>query len=123
MKTGGSRVADRVIKRQAVGPLPIPSPMRTWTLPASALSRRSMESITSIKTLIECPLAWALQYGARIRPGVLNVLPDDEQLVGVLAHAVVENLFPSERIGCQMTPPTRPHGYSIALPSQSPLRC
>lgn len=90
---GTAQLADRVIKRQAVGPLSLPSPMRTWTLPASALSPRSMESITSIKTLIECPLAWALQYGARIRPGALNVLPDDEQLVGVLAHAVVEHLF------------------------------
>ncbi len=88
-----TRLAGRVIKRQAIDPLLLPSARRNWTLPASALSRRPQESITSIKTLIECPLAWALHYGARIRPSVLSKLPEDEQLVGVLAHAVVERLF------------------------------
>ncbi len=88
-----ARLAGRAIERQAMDPLPFPSATRNWTLPAFALSRRPQESITSIKTLIECPLAWALHYGARIRPGVLNELPDDERLVGVLAHAVVERLF------------------------------
>jgi CRISPR/Cas system-associated exonuclease Cas4 (RecB family) len=43
--------------------------------------------------MIECPLAWALNYGAHVRPGVLNVLPDDANLIGILAHGVVERLF------------------------------
>lgn len=52
-----------------------------------------MESITSIKKMVECPLAWALDYGAGIRPGALDILPDDGKLIGTLAHAVVESLF------------------------------
>ena len=57
------------------------------------MKRRETESITSVKQLIECPLAWALKYGAHIRPGALNVLPDDDKLIGIVAHAIVERLF------------------------------
>lgn len=88
-----ARLGNRVIKRQGIGPLTLPTARRRWVVPASTLSRRPIESITSIKTMIECPLAWALNYGARVRPGALDVLPDDANLVGTLAHAVVEKLF------------------------------
>ncbi|UPT92374.1 PD-(D/E)XK nuclease family protein (plasmid) [Bradyrhizobium barranii subsp. apii] len=88
-----ARLGDREIKRQGISPLALPTARRRWIVPASTIARRPIESITSIKTMIECPLAWALNYGARVRPGALNVLPDDANLVGILAHAVVENLF------------------------------
>lgn len=88
-----TRLGDRVIKRQGIGPLTLPTARRRWVVPTSTLTRRPIESITSIKTMIECPLAWALKYGARIQPGALDVLPDDANLVGSLAHAVVEKLF------------------------------
>jgi ATP-dependent helicase/nuclease subunit B len=86
-------LGDRAIKRQAISPLALPSAQRRWAVPASTIKRRPIESITSIKTMIECPLAWALNYGAHVRPGVLNVLPDDANLIGILAHGVVEKLF------------------------------
>jgi ATP-dependent helicase/nuclease subunit B len=88
-----TQLGDRVIKRQGIGPLALPTAQRRWIVPASTLTRRPIESITSIKTMIECPLAWALNYGAHVRPGALDVLPDDANLVGTLAHAVVEKLF------------------------------
>lgn len=88
-----ARMGDRVIKRQGIGPLTLPTARRRWVVPASTIARRPIESITSIKTMIECPLAWALNYGARVRPGALDVLPDDANLIGILAHAVVEKLF------------------------------
>lgn len=88
-----AHLGDRVIKRHGISPLALPAAQRKWALPASTIARRPMESITSIKTMIECPLAWALNYGARVRPGVLDVLPDDANLIGILAHAVVEKLF------------------------------
>ena len=92
------RLGDRVIKRQGIGPLTLPTARRRWVVPASTITRRAIESITSIKTMIECPLAWALNYGARVRPGALDVLPDDANLIGILAHAVVENLFGQRKI-------------------------
>ena len=88
-----TKLSDRVIYRQGVSPLSLPSAQRWWKVPHSTVSRRPKESISSIKTLIECPFAWALKYGAKIQPGALNTLPDDEMLTGILAHAVVEDLF------------------------------
>jgi CRISPR/Cas system-associated exonuclease Cas4 (RecB family) len=86
-------IGERVINRQGIGPLALPTARRRWVVPASTLTRRPTESITSIKTMIECPLAWTLNYGARIRPSALDALPDDAKLIGTLAHAIVEKLF------------------------------
>jgi hypothetical protein len=88
-----ARMGDRVINRQGIGPLTLPTARRRWVVPASTLARRPTESITSIKAMIECPLAWTLNYGARIRHSALDALPDDANLIGTLAHAVVEKLF------------------------------
>ena len=90
---GEVRVSGRVLKRCAVAPSSLPVAHRRWTVPPSTVRRRETESITSVKQLIECPLAWALKYGAHIRPGALNVLPDDDKLIGIVAHAIVERLF------------------------------
>ena len=90
---GEVRVAGRVLKRCAVAPLSLPVAHRRWTVPPLTVRRRETESITSVKQLIECPLAWALKYGAYIRPGALNVLPNDDKLIGTVAHAIVERLF------------------------------
>lgn len=92
-----AHLGDRIIKRQAISPLSLPIAQRHWAVPASTIKRRHIESITSIKTMIECPLAWALNYGAHVRPGVLNVLPDDANLIGILAHGVVEKLFEQKK--------------------------
>ena len=88
-----AHLGNRAIKRQGISPLALPTARRRWVVPASTIARRPIESITSIKTMIECPLAWALNYGAHVRPGALDVLPDDANLIGTLAHAVVEKLF------------------------------
>ncbi|MFO0991604.1 MAG: PD-(D/E)XK nuclease family protein [Hyphomicrobiales bacterium] len=92
-----AHLGDRAIKRQGISPLALPTARRRWVVPASTITRRPIESITSIKTMIECPLAWALNYGAHVRPGALDVLPDDANLIGILAHAVVEKLFDQRR--------------------------
>jgi ATP-dependent helicase/nuclease subunit B len=87
------RVLGRVLKRCAVASSPLPAPQRRWTVRPSTVRRRETESITSIKQLIECPLAWALKYGAHISAGALNVLPNDDKLIGTVAHAIVERIF------------------------------
>ena len=90
---GEVRLSGRVFKRFAVGPSPLPTAHRRWTVAPSTVRRRETELITSVKQLIECPLAWTLKYGAHIHPGALNVLPDDDKLIGTVAHAIVERLF------------------------------
>ena len=90
---GEVRVSGRVLKRCAVAPSSLPVARSRWSVPPSTVRRRETELITSVRQLIECPLAWALKYGAHIRPGALNVLPDDDNLIGIVAHAIVERLF------------------------------
>jgi RecB family exonuclease len=85
--------AGRTVQRQGRDFVALPSARRTWRVPATFFGRRDKESISSIEKLITCPLAWSLNYGARIRPGGRAVLPDDDKLIGTLAHAVIEKLF------------------------------
>jgi hypothetical protein len=116
-------LGDRAIKRQAIGPLDLPAPQRRWVVPSSTIKRRPIESITSIKTMIECPLAWALNYGAHVRPGVLNVLPDDANLIGILAHGVVERLFEQNKLWLPEEAASAASDMfdSLALQSAAPL--
>ncbi|CAA7618445.1 PD-(D/E)XK nuclease family protein [Magnetospirillum sp. SS-4] len=86
-------LAGRTINRQARAYSTLPPSRRSWPVPAGSVRRRKKESISSIRKLIECPFAWALKYGARIGSSGLLALPDDDNLIGTLAHAVVEKLF------------------------------
>ncbi|MEO5375855.1 MAG: PD-(D/E)XK nuclease family protein, partial [Alphaproteobacteria bacterium] len=90
-------LAGRTIARVAVTCVDLPEPRRLWLTPAGTIARRGTESVSSIKRLIECPFAWTLQYAARIRPGQVNALPNDDQVIGTLAHAIIERLLTDGR--------------------------
>ena len=58
-------------------------------------SRRAPQSAWSTQTLLGCPMAWTLQYHAQMHQGALLTVPDGNQLIGNIAHAVFKTLFES----------------------------
>uniref|UniRef100_UPI0005EB94E1 PD-(D/E)XK nuclease family protein n=1 Tax=Desulfonatronum thioautotrophicum TaxID=617001 RepID=UPI0005EB94E1 len=85
----------RLIRRSRYVPLSVPVARSEWAIPANLVGFRAQESASSLEMLLGCPLAWVLNYPAKIRMGALLSLPQDVQLTGILAHAVVERLFQS----------------------------
>jgi hypothetical protein len=76
-------------------PLPVATPV--WPVPAGFQTRRDalVESATSLEALFSCQLMWALRFVARLRPGRFRSIPDANQLLGNLAHAVAREVFPA----------------------------
>jgi hypothetical protein len=68
-------------------------PRPTWQVAPGLLSPRPKESATSIETLLQCPLRWTLHYHARLKPRPLMGLPDQEQLFGLLAHKIIQDVL------------------------------
>ena len=60
-----------------------------WRLDGSLLPPRQQESVSSLETLLGCPLAWALKYRANLRPEGVLELPDGNLLFGTLAHQLI----------------------------------
>lgn len=78
-------------------PIALPGPLRTWTVPPNLIRPRFRESYASINKLLGCSLAWSLQYGGQMwQPEALN-LPEKQLLLGMLAHAVVKNLYEAKQ--------------------------
>jgi hypothetical protein len=46
-----------------------------------------------MERLLGCPLAWTLEYQARMRSGALQTIAEDERLTGDFAHAAISCLF------------------------------
>jgi hypothetical protein len=78
-----------LVRFSASGSAP-PPPRIVWTTPIGFAGRLAMrrESATSLETLAACPLAWALRHVAGLRPGQARAIPDENQLIGNLAHAL-----------------------------------
>lgn len=73
----------------------LPEPRATWPTPpsfADTVSRRT-ESATSLESLFSCQLMWALRHVARLRPGRAQAIPDENRLIGNLAHALAREIF------------------------------
>src|SRR3546814_5216130 len=51
------------------------------------------ESATSLESVLSCQLMWALRHVARLRPGRVRSIPDANQLLGNLAHAIAREVF------------------------------
>jgi RecB family exonuclease len=90
---GHAALLGTPLPRSAVPPLLLPQPYKPWRIAPGVPLHRETESSSSLSLLLGCPYAWVAQYAARLRPGRLAALPETEQLVGTLAHALVERLF------------------------------
>jgi ATP-dependent helicase/nuclease subunit B len=89
-------LAGTAIARRAIVPRPLAQPRARWTTPAGFVERIAdrQESATSLETLFSCQLQWALKHVAGLRPGRVRAIPDGNQLLGNLAHAIARDVFP-----------------------------
>jgi len=71
----------------------MPGPLRSWSVSPNLVKGRPKQSYSSIEKLLGCSLAWTLQYGAGMWPPKALGLPEKQQLLGTLAHAVARELF------------------------------
>lgn len=99
--TGPSKLAGRTIGRVQSPGSRLPVPRRSWTVPAGSISKRPVEAATSVELLLGCPYAWTLQYSAGLRPSRRSEIPQGENLLGRLAHALSAEIF-------QSGPPPKP---------------
>ncbi len=90
------RMAGVTIPRHPVQDRALPVPKISWNTPPAFTTRLNSvtESATSLESLLACQLMWALRHVARLRPGRVKSIPDANQLLGNLAHAVARDVFP-----------------------------
>lgn len=65
----------------------------SWTGPPGGLRDRETHSYSELERRLACPLAWTLNYAAKLRGGGAASLPEDHVLQGTFAHAVLERVF------------------------------
>jgi hypothetical protein len=89
------RIANQTLVRSGIEPNALPSLHSRWVTPDGFQSRlaTSTESATSFENLLSCQLRWALQHVAHIRPGRARSIPDENRLLGNLAHALAREIF------------------------------
>lgn len=75
----------------------LPAAVMRWDVPPrfAELVGARVESATAFEDLLACQFSWALKHVARLRPGRARSIPDANQLLGLLAHALATELLPS----------------------------
>ena len=72
----------------------LPVQRRWWSLPdRGAITRREVESYSSLSKLCDYPHEWVLQYAARLRAGRATEVLDGPRLFGNLGHRMIETFF------------------------------
>lgn len=88
-----SQLAGQTLNLSYVSAKDPPQAHRSWTAPKGRISQRPEESVSSMRELFGCPMAWVLRYQAQLHPGILLTVPDGDQLVGDIAHELFRQLF------------------------------
>ena len=88
-------LAGEALDRVAIDPVTLPSARSQWTTPAGFAAKLEgrVESATSFEHLFSCHLMWALRHVARLRQGRAQAIPDENRLLGNLAHALARAIF------------------------------
>ena len=88
-------IAGVDVQRAPVERIPLPQHRSKWATPSGYATRLGdiSESATSFENLLSCQLMWALKHVARLRPGRIRSIPDANQLLGNLAHALAREIF------------------------------
>ena len=83
------------LRREPVSFASLPEQRTMWPTPAGYADRLKglAHSATSFENGLECQLMWALKHVARLRPGRVRSIPDANQLLGNLAHALAHEIF------------------------------
>ena len=88
-----TQFGGRTIMRRRAAAIGLPQPRPVWSVPPGTIKPRPVEAATSIELLLGCPFAWTLRYSAKVRPSQRRELPEGEQLLGLLAHALAAEIF------------------------------
>jgi RecB family exonuclease len=91
-------LSGRIFVRDQAPELPPPRPARYWTLPADPSRGGDKESVTNLEKLLGCPLAYAISADGLLRSSGFFEVPDDNRMLGNLAHKVIQLLFEESRI-------------------------
>lgn len=88
-------LAGVALPRVSIPRVPLPAAKPVWNTPEGFAARRGAmtESATSLESLLSCQLMWALRHVAQLRPGRVRSIPDANQLLGNLAHAIAREVF------------------------------
>lgn len=88
-------IAGIELTREPVALRPLPERRALWTTPTGYAERLNdlSHSATSFEAGLGCHLMWALKHVARLRPGRVRSIPDANQLLGNLAHALAHEIF------------------------------
>lgn len=74
-------------------------PRAVWKAPPETLAPEGTLSATALESLLGCPFRWALEHQGLLRPGRAMDIPDDNRLLGDLAHRILQDmLLGGERI-------------------------
>ncbi len=93
-------LGGRDVRRRPETCIDLPTATAAWTLPTpliEALDGRS-ETASSLQDLLECQFRWVLRHVARLRPGGAHAIPSRERLLGNVAHALAQSVFPVGRV-------------------------
>jgi len=86
-------VAYRTLQMKPVHATALPSAQRYWAAPKGRIIQRPKESVTSMRELFGCPMAWVLRYQAQLHKSAVLNLPDGDRLIGDIAHKLFRRLF------------------------------
>lgn len=71
-----------------------PPPLQVvWKVPGKLLKEITTSSYSEIETRLGCPFKWTIEYAAGLQSSRIAQLPNDFQLLGTLAHRVLELTF------------------------------
>ena len=88
-------LAPNIESREVIS---LPKKQRVWHMPAHVtLSKRELESFSSLERFIYAPYMWVLQYQAKIYQAALLDINDGNRLYGSLAHSLFEEFFNTHR--------------------------
>jgi ATP-dependent helicase/nuclease subunit B len=90
-----TRLAGKTLQRVAIAPALLPEAKTQWVAPAGYAARLEghVESATSFENLLSCHLKWALKHIAHLRLGRARSIPDENRLLGNIAHAIARTVF------------------------------
>lgn len=74
-------------------PVTIPPPQLLWRVPGKLLKDIASSSYSEIETRLGCPFKWTIEYAAGLETSRIAQLPNEFQLLGTLAHRVLELTF------------------------------
>lgn len=79
------------VKSREIEPLELPRPRRLWKLQGLTGAPRELESATSLEKIVFCPLQYALEYQAKLKPAEAVALKSGPLALGNVAHRVLED--------------------------------